>query len=240
MGNAGRVWSPALALLLGVAAVAHGQAPDSLSPYQRTKAEWLLENRLACLGCHALDGVGGRIGPDLSQVGGRRTPSFIRTMLIDPRGVNPNGIMPREPLSPSVLDLLVAYFAERVGPIGGNDAGPARADSQVRAAPKAVSAEEAYVRHCAACHGVEGEGDGPNAPHLPVRPTAHADSAYMAQRSDDVLYDAIYAGGYVMHRSNRMPGFGHTLAPETIRGLVRYLRELCRCEGPAWSRDGSR
>lgn len=238
MGTGGRLWLPSFALLLGVPAVAHGQSSDPLSLYQRTKAEWLLENRLACLACHALDGVGGRIGPDLSQVGGRRTPAFIRAMLVDPRGANPNGTMPREPISPSTLDLLVTYLAERGGPLRGNETESGRDDSHSRGARS--PAAEVYARLCAACHGAQGRGDGPNARYLPVRPTVHADGAYMALRPDDVLYDAIYAGGYVMDRSNRMPGFGHTLAPETIRGLVRYLRELCRCEGPAWSRDGSR
>jgi len=60
---------------------------------------------------------------------------------------------------------------------------------------------------------------------------------YMSGRSDDALFDAIYAGGYVMNRSNRMPPFGQTLAREQIWSLVRYLRGLCRCQGPTWSRD---
>jgi mono/diheme cytochrome c family protein len=59
----------------------------------------------------------------------------------------------------------------------------------------------------------------------------------MSRRSDDALFDAIYAGGYIMNRSNRMPPFGQTLAREQIWSLVRYLRTLCRCEGPTWSRD---
>jgi mono/diheme cytochrome c family protein len=59
----------------------------------------------------------------------------------------------------------------------------------------------------------------------------------MSTRSDDALFDAISAGGYVMNRSNRMPPFGQTLTREQIWGLVRQLRVLCGCEGPAWSRD---
>jgi mono/diheme cytochrome c family protein len=93
-----------------------------------------------------------------------------------------------------------------------------------------------YARRCAPCHGARGGGDGPNARFLPVRPTAHADSALMSARSDDELFDTIFAGGYVMNRSNRMPPFGETLSRAEIWALVRYVRTLCRCQQPAWAR----
>jgi mono/diheme cytochrome c family protein len=58
----------------------------------------------------------------------------------------------------------------------------------------------------------------------------------MSERSDDALFDTIFAGGYVMNRSNFMPPFGLTLSRDQIWSLVRYIRTLCACEGPAWSR----
>src|SRR5207245_1394748 len=81
-------------------------------------------------------------------------------------------------------------------------------------------------------------GDGYNAPFLPVPPAAHADREAMGRRSDDRLFDAVAAGGYVVNGSNRMPAFGLTLSAGEIRGLVRYIRDLCGCQGPAWSRAG--
>jgi hypothetical protein len=62
----------------------------------------------------------------------------------------------------------------------------------------------------------------------------------MSLRSDDALFDAVSGGGAIMNRSPRMPAFGLVLAPAEIRSLVRHIRELCRCQGPAWSTDGSR
>jgi hypothetical protein len=62
----------------------------------------------------------------------------------------------------------------------------------------------------------------------------------MSKRSDDALYDTIAAGGAVMNRSPRMPAFGASLMPDEMRALVRHIRELCRCQGPEWSRDGAR
>ena len=58
----------------------------------------------------------------------------------------------------------------------------------------------------------------------------------MSTRPDDTLFDGISAGGFILNRSARMPPFGEMLSRDQIWGLVRYLRELCRCEGPRWSR----
>jgi mono/diheme cytochrome c family protein len=60
----------------------------------------------------------------------------------------------------------------------------------------------------------------------------------MSKRADDTLFDGIYAGAWVLDGSPRMPAFGQLLATEDIRALVAYIRTLCSCQGPAWSRDG--
>ena len=96
-----------------------------------------------------------------------------------------------------------------------------------------------YGRICSNCHGKRGDGDGWNAAYLPVRPTVHSDAKYMSTRSDHTLHDGIAAGGYILDRSNRMPPFGETLSGAQIDSLVHYIRTLCDCEGPAWSRDGA-
>jgi mono/diheme cytochrome c family protein len=206
--------------------------PRSLSPFDAAKAEWLLRNRLPCLGCHELGGEGGRIGPSLSRLKGQRTPEHVYSMIRDPQG----GIMPRVPMRQATLELIASYLVQREPSQGPPPSAPPPPTGTPNTAQADVTAN-LYVRSCAPCHGVRGEGNGYNAPFLPVRPTAHADPTYMSGRSDDALFDAIYDGGYVMNRSNRMPPFGRTLAREQVWSLVRYLRTLCRCEGPAWSRD---
>ena len=62
----------------------------------------------------------------------------------------------------------------------------------------------------------------------------------MSPRPDDTLYDGIHAGGWILGKSHRMPGFGASLDDDQIRSLVAYIRTLCDCQGPAWSRDGRR
>ncbi len=208
-------------------------AQSALSPFQRTKAEYLLRERLPCLGCHRLDGEGGIVGPDLSAIANRRSAEFIRRMIYDPQATLPGTIMPKTPMPDSWRDLVARYLAERRGPgVEIND--------PVTTLPSVSQpriGKELYASFCAPCHGTSGRGDGPNARYLPVRPTIHADSAYLSTRPDDTLFDAIYGGGYILNRSHRMPAFGLTLSRAEIWSLVRYLRELCRCQGPSWSRD---
>jgi mono/diheme cytochrome c family protein len=198
------------------------------------KAEALLAKRLPCLGCHTIDGTGGRIGPDLSDIGARRRPAYIEAMIRDPRGSRPGTLMPGTAMPESWRDLMTRYLIGRGGPV--DEAPPAAASTAGIATDTAGVA--LYARHCATCHGAEGGGDGPNAPYLADPPTVHADSAYMSTRPDDTIYDGIAAGAYVLGKSNLMPAFGDTFTRSEIRSLVRHIRRLCRCEGPAWSRDG--
>jgi mono/diheme cytochrome c family protein len=188
----------------------------------------LLERKLSCLGCHTLNGKGGRIGPDLTVVGARLDAAAIRKQIQQPRA-----LMPRQPLPPSNLDLIVAYLTEQRGLV--------RTPVQLIAMPagNGSRAEQLYQQRCASCHGTVGQGDGPNATYLDRPPARHADGNAMRVRTDDRLFDAIYAGGAIMGGSARMPAFGETLSAEDIRLLVKHIRQLCRCQQPAWA-DGAR
>jgi mono/diheme cytochrome c family protein len=253
-----------LAALIGCTEGRTAQVPDTLPPFRAAQIETLLETRLPCLGCHTIDGEGGRIGPDLSEVGARLTHEQIDTMVRMPDSRMPNTVMPAVIMREDWRALVIRYLAERGGrsspalvadgsPLVGVP--PTRGDASGREADRAYvlppgpDAEGAdasprpdgatlYSKYCATCHGTTGGGDGANAQLLPAPPTVHSDPEYMRERPDDSLYDAIYAGGYIMSRSHTMPPFGATLSRPQIRALVHHMRELCGCEGPAWSRDG--
>jgi mono/diheme cytochrome c family protein len=235
-----------------------------LSPFEMEKAERLFRGGLPCLGCHEFHGEGGRIGPSLSRLGVDREPDDVFAMIVDPQGTVPGTVMPRVPMTrqyareptrfdfmlgpdgeartlpeektvmEATLELVGNYLLQRE-PASGSP--PARIPRPApRPLPDSADGATLYEWYCADCHGVEGRADGPNARFLPVAPVSHADAAYMSERPDDSLFDAIYAGGYVMDRSNLMPAYGWTLTRDQIWRLVRHLRRLCDCQGPSWSR----
>lgn len=210
--------------------------PQALSPFAMQKAGTLLRNRWSCLGCHQLGEDGGRIGPRLDGVAQRLRPGYVRAIMQDPAHLAPGTIMPASLEQPDRLDLIASFLLGRDGEWAGSET-----VADLPALPDATApGAELYAARCAPCHGVGGAGDGFNAPFLPVTPTVHADSAAMALRPDDTLYDGIHAGGWILGKSHRMPAFGASLDDGEKRALVAYIRALCRCEGPAWSRDGRR
>ena len=192
-------------------------------------------NRLPCMGCHRFRGAGGRVGPDLTDVPRRRTPEYIAAIIDDPERVVRGTIMPRTVMTPErralIIATLIGTTVDRVP--------PKRDAAQALSAVRQIDGIALYARYCAACHGAQGAGDGPNAAFLPVAPAVHRDARLMSSRTDDRLFDAIYGGGYPLGRSAAMPGFGATLSRGEIWSLVTYLRALCRCKPPSWSTDGN-
>ncbi len=186
-------------------------------------------------------------------MGARLTHEQIDSMVRIPDARMPHTVMPAVIMREDWRTLVIRYLAERGGaaspeliangsPLSGIPV--SRGDSPGRAVDTTVveglpDGSALYSKYCATCHGNTGDGDGANAQLLPVQPTVHSDAAYMSERPDDSLYDAIYAGGYIMDRSHTMPPFGATLSREQIRALIRHMRALCSCEGPSWSRDGA-
>ncbi|MGQ0767436.1 MAG: c-type cytochrome [Gemmatimonadota bacterium] len=151
-------------------------------------------------------------------------------MTTDPQRVAPGSAMPRPLIDSATRELLVRYLSAQPG--SGSDT-----VSGAIGSPTSDAGATLYARFCAACHGTSGRGDGPNARYLPKPPAAHSSAELMSRRSDDALFDTISGGGAIMNRSPRMPAFGGSLNPSEISGLVRHIRNLCRCEGPSWARD---
>jgi mono/diheme cytochrome c family protein len=205
---------------------------QALSPFSKRKAETLLTDHLPCLGCHALNGKGGTIGPDLTTVRERRSPAYIAAMIADPQRTVPGSAMPKTLMPDETRGLVTRYLSQLDGAAPDT---PAPVGTPASAEPP--DGARLYTRWCASCHGTTGRGDGPNAGRLPVTPAAHSSREAMSARPDDSLYDTIAAGGTIMNRSPRMPAFGATLSVVEIRALVRHIRSLCRCEGPPWSRN---
>jgi len=205
-----------------------------VSPFARAKAEALFRDQLPCLGCHTLDGKGGKLAPELATVRSRRDPAYIARVVADPQGAVQRTLMPHTPMPHAWRVLIVRYLGGDASLIDASTAGPKAGPG----GPTDSTGATLYARYCTGCHGSQGRGDGPNAGSLPVPPARHASKEAMSARSDDALYDTIAGGGAIMNRSPRMPAYGTTLSPAQIRALVRHIRSLCGCQGPSWSADG--
>jgi cytochrome c2 len=68
-----------------------------------------------CVGCHILDGDGGKDGPNLSDAGSKHDLPTLKSWITDPEAVNPLAEMPAfgERLSPEQLDAIAGYLASR-------------------------------------------------------------------------------------------------------------------------------
>lgn len=77
--------------------------------------------REGCVGCHQLDGVGGRVGPSLDGVGGRRSARWIVDYLPDPAAIDPQAEMRSYPDlgledRNAIADYLVRHGREKLTP----------------------------------------------------------------------------------------------------------------------------
>lgn len=220
-----------VSLFLSASLLPAGAAAQPLTAFSAQKAERLLRDKHSCLGCHQLKGEGGVLAPKLDDVRTRRDAAYIAMMVSDPQHTKPGAIMPRTRMPATERTLIVRY-------LGGDTTRIVRTASATPTTA-ATDGKQLYAQWCAGCHGATGKGDGPNAKALPVKPAKHADATAMSARSDNALFDTIEAGGAIMNKHHRMPAFGGSLGTTEIRALVQYIRTLCKCQGPEWSRDGA-
>jgi len=100
---------------------------------------------------------------------------------------------------------------------------PVRADEvDLKAAAKN------YSDSCVDCHGQTGKGDGPKAAKLGVPVGDLTDCAKMSKVSDDVMFKVIKEGGPAANLNKAMTPFGDAFEENEIKGLVAYIRSLCK------------
>ena len=64
-----------------------------------------------CLGCHAVNGKGGQVGPALDGVASRLDADFLRKSISDPQAVTPGTTMPDLGLEGESLDEILIFLA---------------------------------------------------------------------------------------------------------------------------------
>ena len=66
-----------------------------------------------CVGCHVIDGDGGKDGPNLSHIGSKRDIAFLRKVIVDPESVDPDAEMPpfAKRLTPAEIEAMASFLA---------------------------------------------------------------------------------------------------------------------------------
>jgi putative heme-binding domain-containing protein len=71
-----------------------GERPVEKVPGDPKRGEQLYFTKGNCAGCHAIRGWGGPLGPDLTEIGLRRSAGYLKRALIDPEADTPYSLSP--------------------------------------------------------------------------------------------------------------------------------------------------
>ena len=113
-----------------------------------------LFNTQGCRGCHKLNGVGGSVGPDLTEEGAsRRYPQWLERHFLEPKAVSAGSPMPNFHFSKAQARALTFYILSLTNEQMGTYY------SSVRVIPSASYGRQLFVeKNCIACHNVGGVG----------------------------------------------------------------------------------
>jgi cbb3-type cytochrome c oxidase subunit II len=179
-----------------------------------------------------------RTGPDLTNEGGRFPSEWQKAHLINPRAVKPGSIMPSfSYLTDQDMNDLVAFIqsmGDQRKPVAyveapdeytsGTEAGRnllKRKTVDTNASASANAGRGIYTQNCAACHGLEARGNGPNSISLEKKP-ANLTRPFFKQYPDEFWFYRISEGV----PGTRMPRFGEVLTEEQRWYLVAYVKTL--------------
>ncbi len=104
---------------------------------------------------------------------------------------------------------------------------PDVAAAGVNAAAGAAEAEAITIfnTRCAACHGIDGHGDGVAAAALNPKPRSYSDKAWQASVDDSMIAKVIVEGGAAIGKSPMMTANPDLKdKPEVVKALVAKIR----------------
>jgi hypothetical protein len=197
-----------------------------------------------------------RIGPDLQNIARRYPRSLLEMRLEDPQTIQPGTVMPSYAnLRGSRKTALVAYLLQPVPPVGGlddirriNGIEPSVPDEILRKLEKYTNLESGFIfppvsdepeflitasgiynSRCAACHGLEGRGDGPaswqrfdGGGNMSVVAPSDFTRPDLALRSNASVYWRIMEGV----PGSGMPAWEGNLTEDAIWHLVSYVKSF--------------
>lgn len=99
--------------------------------------------------------------------------------------------------------------------------GASRQASAVNEAGEPLSGRAVFEQYCVSCHGLQGRGDGPEAPYLSPRPASLISAATSVKSDKELL--AVIANG---KPRTAMPAWKDRLTEGQQRAVLAYLRSL--------------
>jgi cytochrome c oxidase cbb3-type subunit 2 len=170
-----------------------------------------------------------RQGPDLAQVGNRRSSEWNRLHLIDPRAISPGSRMPSYAYLFGPDDGRGGALVEYLDSLG-KDSTAERAAAVQNWTPDANAVADTkagarlFAQLCSQCHGNEGHGDGRVATRLSVRPPDWSRNAW---RHADLAATNTGLARIIKFGLPGLPMAGHEyLRDDEVVSLASYVRSL--------------
>ena len=82
-----------------------------------------------------------------------------------------------------------------------------------------------YEQHCQECHGATGQGDGPKAAALTIKPANFHSPESRMKTEQELLSKVVWGGVY-----SPMHGWGTRLSRKELHSVIRYIRLLAPYE----------
>ncbi len=179
-----------------------------------------------CIGCHTVNGQGGKVGPVLDDVGLRRTPEWMIQHFRDPQSVTPGSVMPKFGFTENEARALTEFLLHL------------RERNVASTLPSLMNpverGHEVFRKYgCAGCHGVDAKGGVPN----PNAKTAEqvpgliyvADGYTKAELKTRIVKGQREIPSLDPKRPPAplyMPGWGAVIKDAELDDLVAYLMSL--------------
>ncbi|MBI4218011.1 MAG: cytochrome c [Elusimicrobia bacterium] len=216
-------------LTLSFAALFSGCASQSESASSVSRGEGYFAG-YGCATCHRIGNEGGRLGPDLTTIGFRKSKEWLDLWLKNPPEWKKNTLMPNFYLKDSIRKDMVDYLVSLKGDLYESKERPWN-KSDLMADPRKRGETIFNSVGCVGCHGVTGKGGYPNnnvvGGAIPTL-TRVADGFSKEELKDRIRKGSIPAPANPQSPSPMitMPAWGKILKEDELDALVEYLYSL--------------
>lgn len=95
-----------------------------------------------------------------------------------------------------------------------------------------LAGKDIYTTFCQACHGSQGDGQGPAAKNLVgVKPRDFTSKDFIIEGREEEIYRAIFMGGAkAFHGSPYMPEWRTTLSRQQVQDVMEYLKTFKKAQ----------